>query len=110
MSKLHPNAQKQLVYFLGNDLEVICSEEKSNEYIEILKNKGKLPPNIRQSSEDLNRFYKMAPEEYTTEDLQALLQLQHTQYTRTIKNCLVFITTLVVISLVISLLGLLSAM
>lgn len=79
-----------------------CSDEENAIY-ERMSKQGELPADIIKG--DGGYFYKVKPLYNTPEELQEYCTLMQTKYLHTIKNCVVFFTTLAVISLVISFLA-----
>ena len=98
----------QLKYDCGFCVEVDCSEEENQAYLELLKQKKKLPIDVVQRNDNLNKFFRVVPMDISHEELQEYCLLNQTKNLNTIKNCVVFFTILTVISLIATVFLLLS--
>ena len=101
----------ELKYDAGLCREIDCTEEENQKFLEMLKRKEELPFDIARRDENgtkSDRFYRVVPLNITAEEIQEYCALRNTKNIQTIKKCVVFFTTLAVISLLIALFLLLS--
>jgi len=79
-----------------------CSEEENNKYFKMTKNGESLPDGVYQYEDDSYHFYTIYDSGLTDAEKNELIQYKKLAYIKTIKNCIVFITLLPVISLIIA--------
>ena len=93
----------QLKYENEFCIEVDCSEDENQTYLDLLRQKKDLPIDIVQYEESngakLNKFYRVVPMPITHEELQEYCSLKQIKNLNTIKNCVLFFTALTVIFL-----------
>lgn len=87
-----------------------CTKEENKEYHEILKNGGVLPEGIYPYLNYLNEsdnntipfeFYTVLDTDLTESEIEEYLTYKKLDLIKTIKNCVVFFTTLAVIGLIV---------
>lgn len=97
----------ELKYESGLCREIDCTDEENKMFLEMLKQKEELPVDILRREESggikLDKFYRIVPLEITSEEIQEYCALRNTINIKTIKNCVVFFTAFMVISLVVML-------
>lgn len=80
-----------------------CTEEKCAELKALLEAGKDLPEGYRQSVENENFFYEQKGRVgLSKEEILTIVQLQQAKNIKTIKSCAVFITALVAVSLIAS--------
>lgn len=113
MAKKIINLKNKLMQLrLKNNLlqKVYCSREESEKYIELLKNNQPLPKGVYQEESDVtgySQFYTIyeANKEMTPEEIEEYFLLKQSSDIRTIRNCVIFFTVLIVIVLIIGFIG-----
>ena len=82
----------------------ILSESEKEPYIKLLKEGKPMPWDIRckenEYEPESSSFYRITKTDMTEEEIAEYLRYKELKMLRTIKNCVVFFTTLAVISLV----------
>lgn len=90
--------------------KIYCSREESEEYIELLKNGQPLPKGVYQEESDVTGYYQFytiyeANKEMTPEEIEEYFLLKQSSDIRIIRNCVIFLTVLIVIALIIGFIG-----
>lgn len=102
----------ELKYENGLCQEIDCTEEENKMFMELLKNKEKLPIDIAQHTDSngikLDTFYRVVPLEIASEKIQEYCALRNLKNIKTIKNCVVFFTVITVMSLIATIILLLT--
>ena len=104
------------IYFDVNLLQKIdCSKEDNKKYKQMLKNGETLPNGVFEykyglDNEGTGAFYTIHKPELTPEERLEYITFKQLKMLNTIKNCVVFFTTLTVISMVITFFTLMSNM
>lgn len=84
--------------------EEIFSEAEREPYVKLVKNGSPLPWNVRCNGDSYEAesatFFRIKKVDMTDEEIAEYLRYKELKMLRTIKNCVVFFTTLAVISLV----------
>ncbi len=92
---------------LSDDMD--CTKEENAAYAQILKEGGKLPENVFQyktmSGEYLDAFYKIENSTLSGEKIREYIQLKQYQELKTIRRCMVFLTSLIIVNLILIFLG-----
>ena len=89
---------------------VPCTKQENKEYAKLLKDGETLPEGVYAYDYDLSAFYTVCGTDLTENEIREYLTYKQLGFIRTIKNCVVFFTTLSIIGLVISFLSILSAL
>jgi flagellar biosynthesis/type III secretory pathway M-ring protein FliF/YscJ len=79
-----------------------CSQDENHEIVSILKKGDELPFGYKRTTPDSNTFYRISQCNYTIEQLEKLMFAQQAKHIRTIKNCVVFFVSLLVIFFILS--------
>lgn len=106
MQKRFHNVRSELknYRYQHNLMQIVpCTEEENQEFEKMLQNGDKLPSGV-YVFEDCLEFYRMYESDLTPTEIQEFLAHRQLKYLRTIKNCVVFFTTLTIIGMVASLL------
>lgn len=82
-----------------------CSQEESDEYRILIKEKLPLPEDVGYNPQ-YNYYFRY--KEASDEDLQEYLSLLQFTHIRTIKNCVVFFTILSIIGIILALIAIIS--
>ncbi len=98
------NASNELKLKLGVCEKLALTKEESRLFASMVKNGEELPADIMRG-EYPEEFFRVVPIYKTYEELQEYCLLHQTKNIRTIKNCVVFFTTIAVISLALSFLS-----
>lgn len=101
MKKIDELYQEKMVE-LGFLKQDSCSGRECAEYLDILKKGGKLPDGVFQSPENPNFFFRKEQDSLSKEDMDKLMWLHLFDNVSTIKKCIVFLTAIVAVSLVLS--------
>ena len=110
---------KYKIDILKSDLGIIncrlCTQEENIKFAEMIRNNEPIPDNVfmkKAFSTDNVSFYYILDEDISIDDEEELLNLQKTkdikaikQYMSTIKKCVMFFTTVSIISMIIWLLS-----
>ena len=97
-------AQYREDFGLEDMQRVYCSREENAEYRKMLKNEQPLPQNVYES-DNAGEFYTLQSQGLTQEEIEEFIKLKQLKLLNTIKNCVVFFTTLTVIGLIITFLA-----
>lgn len=103
--------KKRFEFGLFQDVE--CSDEDTQTYKTMLKNGEPLPEGVAQykdsqTGEYMESFYTVRDSGLTDAEKQEYLKYVELSYMKTIKNCVVFLTSLVIISLILTFIALLT--
>lgn len=100
MSKFDQRFEKELAP-LKLFTEKLCSDERNKELQEMLASGKGLPAGCRPSDEKEGVFFEQESRDgFSKEEIMSLVQLRQAKDIRTIKNCIAFLTALVGISIV----------
>lgn len=106
MSKEIINLREELMaYRFEFDVlqKVPCSKQENKEYKEYLKNNGVLPEGVYAFENDngtpTDEFYTVAASDLSKDEIQEYLSYKKLSLIKTIKNCTVFFTVLVILGL-----------
>ena len=98
---------KKELFRLKVDFDIIqrcfCSEDEEKEMRMLENNKQPLPGDIHIDEDD-GSHYRFVNVNLSKEEIDELLLLRQLKYLKTIKNCLVFFVSLIIISFICSLL------
>ena len=92
-------------YRLKYDLyeNALCSQKENQEYKDLLKQGKRLPEDVRTNDDWRNvndsEFYRLVRPELTQEDITEYLMYKKLDMLKTIKNCVVFFTVLMIIGI-----------
>lgn len=87
--------------YFGVSYADYCNEEETQQYAELAQEDKMLPVGIKESGD--GRFYRETQSDMTDEEIRQCLLMKQTYYLKTIKFCAVFITVLVLIGIIASL-------
>lgn len=99
-------------YRLKYDLyeKASCSQKESQEYKDLLKQGKRLPEDVRTNDDWRNvndsEFYRLVRPELTQEEITEYLMYKKLDMLKTIKNCVVFFTVLMIIGIFLFVLAL----
>lgn len=92
-------------YRLKYDLyeKALCSQKENQEYKDLLKQGKRLPEDVRTNDDWRNvndsEFYRLVRPELTQEEITEYLMYKKLDMLKTIKNCIVFFTVLMIIGI-----------
>ena len=92
-------------YRLKYDLyeKALCSQKENQEYKDLLKQGKRLPEDVRTNDDWRNvndsEFYRLVRPELTQEEITEYLMYKKLDMLKTIKNCVVFLTVLMIIGI-----------
>ena len=94
--------------------KIFCSIKENKEYLKLVKSGGSLPDGIYrsvwESGMESDEFYMVDEPELTEAQLHEYLTYKQLDMIRTIKNCVVFFTTITVIGMVLAFLAFIGEM
>ena len=104
------NEIEKLKYELGLKNFKKCASEASNQYYAMKQAGERLPDNIVEDSEFPYKFYEVGSHQPTESDLDLLIKLRQLSYIKTIKNCLIFIVTIIALQWAFGIVSLLASL
>ncbi len=85
--------------------KIPCSEQENKEYKKLLKEGGTLPKGVYayeyEDETSTGEFYTVYEAELTEAEIKEYLTYKQLSYIRTIKNCVLFLTVLVIIKIIV---------
>ncbi len=99
-------------YRLKYDLyeKALCTQKESQEYEDLLKQGKRLPEDVRTNNDWSNvnnsEFFRLVRPDITQEDIMEYLMYKKLDMLKTIKNCIVFFTVLMIIGIILFVLAL----
>ena len=99
-------------YRLKYDLyeKALCSQKENQEYKDLLKQGKRLPEDVRTNDDWRNvndsEFYRLVRPELTQEEITEYLMYKKLDMLKAIKNCVVFLTVLMIIGIFLFILSL----
>ena len=79
--------------------KIPCTKKENEEYKQMLKSGKTLPEGVHAYTYEPDEFYKIHEADLTEAEINEYLTYKQLSLIRTIKNCVVFFTTLTVIGL-----------
>ncbi len=90
--------------------KALCSQKENQEYKDLLKQGKRLPEDVRTNDDWRNvndsEFYRLVRPELTQEEITEYLMYKKLDMLKTIKNCVVFLTVLMIIGIFLFILSL----
>lgn len=78
-----------------------CTPEEIKKFID-----GEIPDDVYVTDSNPARYFRLKTSDLSDDQIKMLISLKQLEFLRTIKNCLVFIAVLIIISLFLSYLSL----
>ena len=90
--------------------KALCTQKESEEYKDLLEQGKRLPEDVYRADSDWrnvndagdSEFFRLVRPDITQEDIMEYLMYKKLDMLKTIKNCVVFFTVLVIIGIILS--------